>query len=166
MKDFKYGWVVCLSFILVGCNTIMLKSASGTDEANAKSFSPDPTRALIYVFRDDSFLGRDLASQMVINNISVTKNEHNQFNVVSVTPGKYDLFSLSLHETSKLTSLLHNSGKARVSLTVESGKLYFVQEIFKPTTGFYPKVVSAEAAAPIIKKAKFVAQMSLQNPKQ
>lgn len=157
MRTFKYVCLVSIALALAGCNVAIVKSASGTDEAKAKLFVPDSERALVYVFRDDSFLGGKLTSQFVVNKVVAAKTERNRFNIVSLSPGKYDLLSISSEESSGMSMVIHNSKKVPVALTVESGKLYFLQEVFKPMSGFSLKVVSQKEAEPVIKKGKLIA---------
>ena len=157
MKIIKMLGIVSLGLMLSGFNFSVVKSASSADDAKAKQFTPDSTRALIYVFRDNSFLGQNLASQLVVNNVIAAKTERNRFNIVSLVPGDYELLSVSAKEANAAVSLIHNKKKEPVKLTAEAGKIYFVQEVFHPTTGFTVKVVSQEEAAPLIKKGKLIA---------
>lgn len=145
---------ISIGNLRAGFTPIIIKNATAAEEAKAKNFESDPQRALIYVYRDNSFLGGSAKSQFVVNNVAVADTGKGQFNVVSLAPGKYDFLTLSAGESNTSTMLIHNSNKVSVQLSAEAGKLYFYQVMFKPMGGFSLKSVTEEEAKPMIKKNK------------
>jgi hypothetical protein len=130
----------------------METKATKADSDKAKLFEPNPERALIYVFRDNAFLGKSLGTKVVVDNVNVANNEHNRFVVLSTPAGKHALMSLSSKESNLGASLIHNKNKTPVEIDAQAGSIYYVQEVFSPTGGFTMKVMTAEEAQPIIKK--------------
>jgi hypothetical protein len=151
----KYLWLIPIGLLLGGCAVTVVKPAGGNDDA--KAFAPDADRALVYVFRDNAFLGGKLTSQFVVNNRVAAETTRNGFNIVSLSPGTYGVLSVSSHESNVASGLIHNSKKTPLPLAVEAGKIYFVQEIFKPVGGFSVKVVPQAEAEPAIRKGKLIA---------
>ena len=135
---------------------MLVKSAADAEDAKAKQFTPDSAKAIIYVYRDDSFLGGDTTSNIVLNSKSVAEGARSRFNVISVPPGHYVLSSNS-NDIGALPAAMHNRDKPPVELTVESGKLYFVHEIWKGMSGFFLVAAMQEEAAQAIKKGKLIA---------
>jgi hypothetical protein len=135
---------------------MLVKSASDADDSKAKQFAPDATKAIVYVYRDDSFLGGDITSNVFLNDNSVAEGARSRFNVLSLPPGHYVLTSTS-NDSGALPALLHNRDKPPVELTVESGKLYFVHETWEGIKGFFLVTATREEAEQAIKKGKLIA---------
>jgi hypothetical protein len=135
---------------------MLVKSASDADDSKAKQFEPDATKAIVYVYRDDSFLGGDLTSNLFLNNNPVAEGARSRFNVLSLPPGHY-VFTLTSNDSGALPVLMHNSGKPPLELTVEPGKLYFVHEKWVGYKGFFLVPATREEAEPAIKKGKLIA---------
>jgi hypothetical protein len=154
MKRFGYFLFFLIGLSLTGHGFELVKSASSADDAKAKQFAPDPNAALVYAFRDNSFTGQHLVSRLVVNKRVVAENGRNEFSVVTMKPGEYDLECAAGQESNAGVSFLHNLKKMPVHLTAEAGKVYFVQEVFKAVGGFSLKPVSQKEAEPIIKKGK------------
>ncbi len=157
VKIIKCICLVSMGLILAGFSPSIMRSVTEKDDENAKLFEPEPARALVYVFRDNSFLGQRAASQLVVNNVPVTKNERNQFSVVSLASGTYNFFSYSSGESSVTVNLIHNKSKSPITVMAEPGKIYYFQEVFKPMGGFILKTISEEEAKPKIRKCKLAA---------
>jgi len=161
LKIVRCTCIVVMGLILAGFSPVMKHSATEKENAKAKLFEPDSTRALIYVFRDNSFLGQSAVSQLVINNMAVTNNERNQFSVVALAPGNYALSCHSSKESNVAANIIHNKSKDPLQVVVEGGKIYYFQEVFKAMSGFSLKIVSEEEAKPRIKKCKLAALYQL-----
>jgi hypothetical protein len=149
-----------LLFSFTGCSAVTVKSASNADDARAKLFTPDSNRALVYVYRDNSFLGKNATANFVVGKKIVADVGPNQFSLVSMSPGTYDLGCAS-RDSNAGVSFLHNLKKAPLSLTAEAGQLYYVQVVFKSVGGFSLKFQSREQAEALLKKAKLAAQVQL-----
>lgn len=156
MKKLRRIFLVPICLVLVSCSTMLVKNASDVDDANAKKFTPDSAKAIVYVYRDDSFLGGDTTSNIFLNNKSVAEGARSRFNVLALPPGHYVLSSNS-NDIGALPAALHNRGKPPVELTVESGKLYFVHETWKGISGFFLITAVQEEAEQAIKKGKLIA---------
>ncbi len=132
---------------------ISLSSKSGTDEAKAKTFSPLPNKALVYAFRANAFKGKQTVAKLIVNDKVVAENANNQFSVVVMDAGAYELGCASGHDGNLAVSLIHNKKKEPLPLTVEAGQIYYVQQVFKPMGGFTLKAVTTDEAQPVIEKA-------------
>jgi hypothetical protein len=149
-------------FIGSGWGGFSLRTTAGpAEDRESKRFVPEPDRAVVYVFRDGSFLGRSLKSRLVVDDTAVTEEGAGQFSVVSLAPGAYGLFAVSSKESSALSAAVHNKKKTPVRLAAEPGQVYYFQESFSPGGGFALNAVPAEQAQPIIKKGKLSALVRL-----
>lgn len=149
----------CLFALLIAAVTIsqaaMLK-VSGSDDGDrkAKLFSADPQSATLYVFRDNAFIGSDLTCQLVIDNMATSETKKNQFSVLTLKPGSYELMALSAKEKNGLAFITHNKNKKPIKLTVNAGDISYLQEAFSAVGGFSLKEVSAVKAQTMIKKGR------------
>lgn len=137
---------------MAGCSMITTKQVVGMDEGKAKQFAPDPSSALIYVYRESSFIGKNAHADFVVNNKIAATNAPGQFSVILVSPGKYDLFCHSGNEANAMTSLIHNKTKGKIEVNAEAGKIYYYQQEFKSMSGFSLKEIPAAQAQEAIKK--------------
>jgi hypothetical protein len=153
--------IALLSLTLAGFGPVVVKSATAEDEAQAKTFAPDPARALVYVYRNKSMVGGSLTSQFVVDHKVVAETKKGSFNVISFKPGVYALLSISSREGSAGASLIHNKSKPPVELNAEAGQIYYFQEVFKPMGGFSLKGSSVEEAQAAIRKSKLLAVHTL-----
>lgn len=161
MKRFKWLGLLSIGFMLANGHAMMVKSGTEAEDAKAKLFAPDQTQALVYVYRDNSFLGGAVKSEFVVNHTAVATIEKGRYSVIALPPGKYDVLALSSKESNATTMLIHNSKKAGTQLTAEAGQIYYFQVTFKPMGGFSLKAVSAEEAQAVIKKEKLSSQTQL-----
>jgi len=145
---------------LSGCSPLLVQKASDADDSRAKQFSADAARAIIYVYRDDTFLGGDVTSNIYVGEKPVAEGARNRFNVLSLPPGHYT-FSSASNEAGALQALLHNRDKPLVDLTVEAGKLYFVHEKWEGISGFFLHSATREEAEPSIMKGRLTASREL-----
>ncbi len=99
---------------LVGCANVPL--APVNEDTRAKEFTPDPSKASIYIFRDEGFIGAARTISVLIDGVTVGSTAPKTYFLIQVTPGKHKLASTE----GKFYSL---------DLNVEAGKLYFVRHI-------------------------------------
>lgn len=120
MKNYAMLLAGALLVLLTGCaSTPEASSASSKQDPNEKLFSPRPGNALIFVYRNgDEGLRESVLPMLVtvsVNDVTLGQTGDETFFRLSVKPGKYAVTSLA----DKVASL---------SLTVEAGKTYFVQQ--------------------------------------
>jgi hypothetical protein len=153
---------LCAMLFLAGtCGAEIVRSANSGDEAQAKTFPSDPNAARLYVFRAKSMAGSHLKSNLIVGKKVVTENGNDEFSVVILAPGDYELECASEKDSNAAVGFMHNLKKEPLKLKAESGHIYFVQEVFKAIGGFHLKVLSREQAEPIIKKGMMVATVTL-----
>lgn len=155
MKKRNHIFLLCMGLALVGCNTLLVKKGvSLDDEAKAKLFTADASMARVYVFRNASFLGKNLVAKFIVNKKVVAENDSNQFTVISMAAGSYELECISGKNSDVLVSLIHNRKRPPLQLSLDPGKIYFVQQVFKGKDGFSIEVKPQQEAEPVIKKGK------------
>ncbi len=156
MKRLTFASLMLLS-VSVGAFDISLKKSPGAaEDAAAKRFEPDPAVARLYVFRDNAFLGRSGKSNLVIGNKIAATTGANEFAVIALPAGAYELTCVASQSGNALASLAHNRTKAPLPLTVEAGKVYAIQQVFRGARGFELHPVELDAARPLITKGKLV----------
>lgn len=161
-KRFAWMLMAVAGFLWpVQAGFLTLSSKNGNDDAKAKLFSPHPSKALVYAFRDNSFKGKQAIAKLIVNDKVVAENANNQFSVVALDAGAYELGCASGNDKSVTVSLIHNKKKEPLSLTVETGQIYYVQQVFKAMSGFTLRAATAEEAQPVIKKAALAAFVEL-----
>jgi Protein of unknown function (DUF2846) len=156
MKTSRPIGLLLFALALAGCSSMLVKSANDADDSKAKQLDADPNYALVYVYRDNSFMGSELKSELFVNKKMIANGASNRFNVLSLPPGHYDVSTASI-DSGALPALLHNRDKPALELTVVSGELYFVHETFKALKGFLLSAATREEAEPAIKKGKLIA---------
>jgi hypothetical protein len=160
MRKFKNVGLLLLAGLLVGCATLK-DNAVFVHEGKLKNFEPDAQRALVYVFRDKAFLGKNATSQLVVDNVSTVVTNPGEFSVVSVAPGKYEFLAYSSNESNTVSMVVHNRKRDPIQLTVEAGRIYYFETSFSAMSGFSLKNVAGDEIQPKIKKAKFNAFQKL-----
>jgi hypothetical protein len=96
-----------------------------------------------------------------VNKKIVAENGSNQFTVISMAAGAYELECVSGNNSDVLVSLVHNAKKEPLHLNAEPGKIYFVQQVFKGKNGFLLKELPQPEAEPIVRKGKLAATLTL-----
>jgi len=82
-----------LVLLLTGCSAIPL--ASREEDQTAKEFRTLPNSGVIYVFRDQVFVGSAIAATLFVDGKLIGGiNDHN-FRTVEVTPGQHQLTATS-----------------------------------------------------------------------
>lgn len=112
----KSGWLLFLLvlFELAGCASV--PTASTELDTQAKDFSPLPGKAILYVYRNESY-GAAVPMTVVVNGKSLGQTAAQTFFRLNVLPGKYSIES-------------HAENVSTITLSAESGKTYFVwQEV-------------------------------------
>jgi hypothetical protein len=160
MKKFKCAGLLLLAVVLGGCATLK-ENVVFVHEGKLKNFEPDAARALVYVFRDKAFLGKNATSQLVVDNVSTVVTNPGEFSVVSVAPGKYEFLAYSSNESNAVSMMVHNRKREPIPLSVEAGRIYYFETTFSAMSGFSLKNVQADDIQPKIKKAKFNAFQKL-----
>lgn len=106
-----------LIILLTGCASAPAKSSS--HDANAKLFLPPANRALIFIYRNANEGIRGTILPMLVtvsvNGFTLGQTADKTYFRLNVKPGTYTI-----------TSLAENV--ARLNLTVEAGKIYYVQQ--------------------------------------
>ena len=153
---------LCLIGLLTlsSCSSMLVKDASLEDDFKAKQFVPDAAKANVYIYRDDSFLGSDITSNVFVGDKSVAEGARNRFSILSVAPGHYS-FTVTSSDSGALPAFLHNRDKSPLDLTLEAGGIYFVHVTWEGFKGFFLHSASREEAEPIIKKGKLISLRAL-----
>jgi len=129
--------VIVFMLVLAGCSAIPL--ASPKEDEIAKQFHPSSDHAVIYVFRDQAFVGSAVAASLFIDGkLTGGINDHD-FRTIEVEPGKHQLSATS------------NTGVvATLPIEAQAGQLYFVR-----ATG-WPRLmsVSSEEGKKQVRKCK------------
>lgn len=154
MKRAYWMGLIVAVFLLPAYGGFTLQRKNGDDEAKAKLFTPNPTKALVYAFRDNSFKGKQAVAKLIVKGKVVAENANNHFSVIAMDAGSYELGCASGHDSNVVVGLIHNKKKEALQLDLEAGQIYYVQQVFKAMNGFSLKVLPAEKAQPIIKKAE------------
>jgi S1-C subfamily serine protease len=105
-----------LPLIISGCAT--MPTAPLEVGIEAKSFTPNPQKAIIYIYRDERYWGAALSMSINLDNINIGETVGSSFYKVEVEAGLHKVESFS-------------ANKARLVLTVEAGKIYFVRQEVK-----------------------------------
>jgi len=108
---------VC-SFLLAGCATAPM--TSGSLDAEAKQFKPDPGMASIYVFRNVDF-GHALEAKTWLDGRFAGVVAPNTYQLLVVPPGDH---ILSMSQYGSVLDVRKDKQYGR-SVTVEAGKNYF-----------------------------------------
>lgn len=156
MKRLTFAALLLLSLPASAFDLSIVKKPGAKEDAVAKAFTPDPAAARLYAFRDNAIMGRSAKSNLVIGGRMAATTGAGEFAVVTLAPGAYEIGCVSSGEKNMAVGLIHNRKKEPLTLTVEAGKIYFVQEVFKGAKGFELKSVDPAAAEPIIKKGRLV----------
>ena len=104
--------------------------ASAQDDAIAKRFETDPDKAIIYVYRDQRFLGSQAVLPVIVDG------------QVAGTTALRSYFMWSLEPGEHLISAITPANEASVKLTTEAGALYYIRQ--KALFGFNSPGVSLE----------------------
>jgi hypothetical protein len=161
MKRPKLGLILLFGLSMTAFNLVTVKHGGAGDEARLKKFEPQTDRALVYVYRDNSFLGQDTKAQLIMNDRLTAENNRNEFSVVSVEPGAYKLICNSSKEGDAVSFVVHNAGKKPLEINLEAGKIYFVQQVFKAMSGFSLKIVEDGEARKALQKMHLQAEIKL-----
>lgn len=117
MRNYLALLMGALAILLAGCASNPTVSAN--QDAKAKLFSPPSSRALIFIYRngDEGLREAVLPMQVTVsvNGITLGQTAAKTFFRLNVKPGKYTITSLA-------------EKVATLSLTVEAGKTYYVQQ--------------------------------------
>lgn len=114
MRSVAGLFTVVIIFLLIGCASVPM--APMDIDAKAKEFSPEPNKASLYVYRNESF-GAAIPMTVSINGKTLGQTAAQTYFRLNIMPGKYTVESY----TENVSSL---------PLSVEAGKNYFVwQEV-------------------------------------
>jgi hypothetical protein len=104
------AWVLLLS----GCATVPM--ASLDDDAQAKRFEPEPTKAKIYVYRNEVF-GGAISMPVSLDGQMMGRTGPQTYFMWTVEPGKHEVAS-------------HAENTIRMTLDTQAGRNYYVwQEV-------------------------------------
>ena len=130
MKLLKLLSFLCGCVLLVGCASVPMTSA--TLDAEAKTFTPAPGKAGIYVYRDGRFTGSAVTFQAALDGRITGLLAPNTFQLLSVDPGPHALSAVG--EMRKVQSL---------KFEAEGGKNYFFD--FYATMGAFQPILHFKA---------------------
>jgi hypothetical protein len=105
---------IILLLVLSGCASVPM--APLEQDAQAKQFTPAPSRAALYIYRSENF-GGAIPMSVSVNGKAIGQTAAKTYFLLNVLPGKYTVES-------------HAENVSNLSLTAEAGKNYFVwQEV-------------------------------------
>jgi len=110
--------VLLLMGLIVGCASVPM--ASVDQDAKAKQFVPDPTKASLYVYRNDVMAGA-IPISIDLNGQKIGEVVSKSYLQLKLTPGVYVIGSHSKNEDG-----LSKSNDSSLSVSVEAGKNYYV----------------------------------------
>lgn len=114
MRNFAAAFSAVLVLLLSGCALVPM--ASLDQDTKAKDFSPIPTKASLYIYRNESF-GAAIPMTVSVNGKALGQTAAQTYFRLNLTPGKYNVES-------------HAENVSNLPLTTEAGKNYFVwQEV-------------------------------------
>ncbi len=99
------------SAALVGCGTVPIAPANL--DSQAKTFTPEPGKASIYVMRGGSIRGYSYVIKTVLDGRLAGSLARDTYQLVSVPPGEHDI------------TVTSSENEQRQKLTAEAGKNYF-----------------------------------------
>jgi hypothetical protein len=97
----------------------------------------------VYVYRG-SILGGDYTTNVLVDEKSVATGARSRFNVLTLTPGTYQI---------GVSSFLYFE-KSREKLVLKAGDIVYMQEVFQFGSGFTLKRRTAVQAQPAIRDSK------------
>jgi hypothetical protein len=101
---------------LSGCATVPM--ATLMQDESAKNFSTLPNKGVVFIYRNEGFIGASLAFIVSVNGKTLGETAPMTYFRLNLNPGKYRIDSYSIADNSA------------VDLNVEAGRTYFVwQEI-------------------------------------
>ncbi len=108
-------WIVWgVAAMLVGCASVPMESME--DDARAKTFAPEPDRASLYIYRNETF-GAAVPMNLSINGRIIGQSASKTYFFFRLQPGTYSVESTA-------------ENVAQLSLDMAPGKNYFVwQEV-------------------------------------
>jgi hypothetical protein len=114
MNDLSRLGLVVLILVLSGCASVPM--APLAQDATAKEFAPAPSRASLYIYRNESF-GAAIPMTVSVNGKALGQTAAQTYFRLSLSPGQYSVES-------------HAENVSTLPLTVEADKNYFVwQEV-------------------------------------
>lgn len=114
MKNFAAAFSAVLVLLLSGCASVPM--APLDQDSKAKDFSPNPNKASLYIYRNESF-GAAIPMTVAVNGKTLGQTAAQTYFRLNLAPGKYNVES-------------HAENVSILSLTTEAGKNYFVwQEV-------------------------------------
>lgn len=116
MKNFLY----CMLFVLmVGCGGYVQKAPLALDSERKLFVAPKENLAGIYIYRTPGIRGSKINTEIFVNGKILGKNLGNTYLYVELPTGKHEITTYFV-------------GYTKLTIEVEAGKLYFVQDFLKP----------------------------------
>lgn len=133
---FQFIFVLAL-LIISGCSSVPM--ATEQEDQAAKQFQPSPNSALIFVFRDQAFVGAALTIPLFLDGKLVAGINDFTFCKLDVAAGTHELSS-------------SGSAFAKLSIQTEASQIYFVRLTARPRI----LLVNADEGQRQVQKCKLV----------
>jgi len=149
-EDYVHAWqqivaVICFLYctLLSGCMSfsgepaVPVPMASSQMDAEAKSFTPAPGKANIYVIRKSRFAGSSLSHRIILDGKRVGELRNSSYLMIAVNSGDYVVgMKPFYYGASKITHLTYDENVSSkhstkidvvpANISVESGENYFI----------------------------------------
>lgn len=118
LKFIRFAAAIAVAVITTGCASVPM--ASPEADAAAKTFTVNPTKANVYIYRNES-MGAAIEMPVTVNGSEVGKTAANTFIFLTLDPGTYQVVSKTENDST-------------VVLNAQAGQNYFLWQEVKMGT--------------------------------